>query len=84
MLVKILSENDRGGEIKRIKKSELRCISYNANVCFSVITGENVRGPFFQASKPIMEKKRRARINESPNELKTLILEAMRKDVSIA
>ncbi|KAK2566282.1 Transcription factor HES-1-A [Acropora cervicornis] len=35
-----------------------------------------------KASKPIMEKKRRARINESLNELKTLILEAMRKDNS--
>jgi len=35
----------------------------------------------FQASKPIMEKRRRARINESLNELKTLILEAMKKDV---
>lgn len=84
MLVKILSENERGGEIKRIKKSELRCITYNANVfAFTEITTENIRGPFFQASKPIMEKKRRARINESLNELKTLILEAMRKDVSI-
>lgn len=29
-----------------------------------------------------MEKKRRARINHCLNELKTLILEAMRKDVS--
>lgn len=35
-----------------------------------------------KASKPIMEKRRRARINESLNELKTLILEAMRKDNS--
>lgn len=53
-------------------------------LCFHCNTAENIRGPFFQASKPIMEKKRRARINESLNELKTLILEAMRKDVSIA
>lgn len=30
-----------------------------------------------------MEKRRRARINESLNELKKLILEAMRKDVSV-
>lgn len=30
-----------------------------------------------------MEKKRRARINHCLNELKTLILEAMKKDVSI-
>ena len=37
----------------------------------------------FQASKPIMEKRRRARINESLNELKALILEAVRKDVSL-
>lgn len=30
-----------------------------------------------------MEKRRRARINNSLNELKTLILDAMKKDVSI-
>lgn len=36
-----------------------------------------------QTNKPIMEKKRRARINHCLNELKTLILEAMKKDVSI-
>lgn len=33
--------------------------------------------------KPIMEKRRRARINHCLNEIKTLILEAMNKDVSI-
>lgn len=32
--------------------------------------------------KPIMEKRRRARINQCLNEIKTLILEAMKKDVS--
>lgn len=37
---------------------------------------------WFQSNKPIMEKKRRARINHCLNELKTLILEAMKKDVS--
>lgn len=36
-----------------------------------------------QSNKPIMEKKRRARINHCLNELKTLILEAMKKDVSV-
>lgn len=36
----------------------------------------------FQSNKPIMEKKRRARINNCLNELKNLLLEAMRKDVS--
>ena len=35
-----------------------------------------------QSSKPMMEKRRRARINQSLNELKALILEAMKKDVS--
>ncbi len=35
-----------------------------------------------QSNKPIMEKRRRARINHSLNELKTLILDAMKKDVS--
>lgn len=34
--------------------------------------------------KPIMEKRRRARINHCLNEIKTLILEAMNKDVSTA
>lgn len=36
----------------------------------------------FQSNKPIMEKRRRARINNCLNELKTLILDAMKKDVS--
>ncbi|XP_028833885.1 transcription factor HES-1-B-like isoform X3 [Denticeps clupeoides] len=35
-----------------------------------------------KSSKPIMEKRRRARINESLCQLKTLILEALRKDTS--
>ena len=38
---------------------------------------------FFQSSKPIMEKRRRARINESLGQLKTLILDALKKDVSL-
>jgi hypothetical protein len=38
---------------------------------------------FFQTHKPIMEKRRRARINHCLNEIKSLILEAMNKDVSI-
>lgn len=37
---------------------------------------------FFKAKKPLMEKMRRARINDSLNELKLLILEALNKDVS--
>ena len=36
----------------------------------------------FKSSKPIMEKRRRARINDSLGQLKTLILEALKKDVS--
>lgn len=36
-----------------------------------------------QSSKPIMEKRRRARINESLGQLKTLILDALKKDVSV-
>ncbi|XP_072831809.1 LOW QUALITY PROTEIN: transcription factor HES-4 [Vicugna pacos] len=35
-----------------------------------------------QSSKPVMEKRRRARINESLAQLKTLILDALRKDSS--
>lgn len=37
---------------------------------------------YLQSSKPIMEKRRRARINESLGQLKTLILDALKKDVS--
>ena len=36
----------------------------------------------FKSSKPIMEKRRRARINDSLGQLKTLNLEALKKDVS--
>ena len=36
----------------------------------------------FQAKKPLMEKLRRARINDSLNELKSLVLDALNKDVS--
>lgn len=36
-----------------------------------------------KATKPIMEKRRRARINNSLEQLKTLILQAHNKDVSI-
>lgn len=35
-----------------------------------------------QSNKPIMEKRRRARINNCLNELKALILDATKKDVS--
>ncbi|KAG8034210.1 hypothetical protein G9C98_001295 [Cotesia typhae] len=41
-------------------------------------TGENRR-----SNKPIMEKRRRARINNCLNDLKTLILDAMKKDVRL-
>lgn len=36
-----------------------------------------------QSNKPIMEKRRRARINNCLNELKALILDATKKDVSV-
>ena len=36
-----------------------------------------------QINKPLMERKRRARINESLNELKSLVLSGMKKDVSV-
>lgn len=35
---------------------------------------------WFQSNKPIMEKRRRARINNCLNELKNILLEAMKKD----
>uniref|UniRef100_A0A3P8RBY6 Hairy-related 9 n=1 Tax=Astatotilapia calliptera TaxID=8154 RepID=A0A3P8RBY6_ASTCA len=46
--------------------------------------GDSPQNFFFylQSSKPIMEKRRRARINESLGQLKTLILDALKKDSS--
>lgn len=38
---------------------------------------------FTQAKKPLIEKQRRRRINESLNELKVLVLQALSKDVSL-
>lgn len=48
-------------------------------------SSSSLTGPHFllQSNKPIMEKRRRARINNCLNDLKTLILDAMKKDVSI-
>jgi hairy and enhancer of split protein 1 len=43
---------------------------------------QDLFSPPLQSSKPIMEKRRRARINESLSQLKTLILDALKKDVS--
>jgi len=40
----------------------------------------DLHSSYFQSNKPIMEKKRRARINSCLNELKGILLEAMRKD----
>ena len=36
-----------------------------------------------QIKKPIIERRRRDRINESLNQLKALVLEALNKDVSV-
>ncbi|XP_063264295.1 transcription factor HES-1 isoform X1 [Prinia subflava] len=44
--------------------------------------GRRRLSPLLQSSKPIMEKRRRARINESLGQLKTLILDALKKDSS--
>ena len=38
---------------------------------------------FFQSKKPLMEKRRRQRINNCLQQLKSLVLQAMKKDVSI-
>ena len=37
---------------------------------------------YLQTAKPLMEKKRRARINASLTELKTLLLDVLKKEVS--
>ena len=36
----------------------------------------------WQSNKPLLEKKRRARINRSLEQLKSLVLDALKKDVS--
>lgn len=46
------------------------------------LLGNSVNDDRRKSSKPLMEKRRRARINQSLNELKNLILEAMKKDTS--
>ena len=51
--------------------------------CRSVLRKTVTVSLLFQSNKPIMEKRRRARINNCLNELKTLILDAMKKDVSM-
>jgi len=38
---------------------------------------------FFQINKPLMEKKRRERINNCLNQLKAFLMEATKKDVSL-
>lgn len=87
----ISSKNERRRKIKRSQKSKLESSFLRALIfltfegyCCIWLTNATIFSKFrLQASKPIMEKRRRARINESLNELKTLILEAMKKDVGV-
>jgi len=57
-----------------------------ANVSVEMVldgqAGNSIHHNRRKSSKPLMEKRRRARINQSLNELKNLILEAMKKDTS--
>ncbi|NXR38135.1 HES1 factor, partial [Zosterops hypoxanthus] len=62
--------------------SEHRKVFGGPRGCAGVLTGSAVPFPSLQSSKPIMEKRRRARINESLGQLKTLILDALKKDSS--
>lgn len=71
-----------------ISNFQFVCVRYSPNWSYAPCWFRNsnrkfVLSSFFQSNKPIMEKKRRARINHCLNELKTLILEAMKKDVSV-
>lgn len=87
----ISSKNERRSKIERSQKSKFEPFLLGTSMFLSLrmyscdwLTNATIFLKFrLQASKPIMEKRRRARINESLNELKTLILEAMKKDVSI-
>ena len=87
----ISGKNERRRKIERSQKSKLEPFLIGTLIFLSSrmyscewLTNATIFLKFrLQASKPIMEKRRRARINESLNELKTLILEAMKKDVSI-
>ncbi|KAL9959848.1 hypothetical protein ACROYT_G033209 [Oculina patagonica] len=47
-----------------------------------IASQRNAKKETKKSKKPLMEKMRRARINDSLNELKSLVLEAMKKDVS--
>lgn len=59
-----------------MSKTTMKCYRYQ------VLGTKLIAGIFhLQSNKPMMEKKRRARINHCLNELKTLILDAMKKDV---
>lgn len=59
----------------RMEQSEIKDTFSTVNLIFYFLF-------YLQSSKPIMEKRRRARINESLGQLKTLILDALKKDVS--
>lgn len=61
-------------------KSILKLICICHETLFEVVL--ILFAPKLQAKKPLMEKMRRARINDSLNELKTLVLESLNKDVS--
>ena len=64
--------------------SWLRYCSHSIFDCGSRSPWRSCCSPsIFQAKKPMMEKMRRARINDSLNELKTLVLQLLNKDVSI-
>lgn len=56
------------------------------HICFILQTTLTYQLCFLslKSSKPIMEKRRRARINDSLGQLKTLILDALKKDVGTA
>lgn len=60
-----------------VKNCSLKILSIFSN------QNKTLKSRLFQAKKPQMEKLRRARINESLNELKSLVLDAMKKDVRL-
>nr|AGS55439.1 hairy enhancer of split 5 [Platynereis dumerilii] len=53
-------------------------LSDSGDECRSNLSASEMR----KANKPLMEKRRRARINESLNMLKTLVLDALKRDTS--
>ena len=76
-----------GAKLDRKVSHDIFIFSFSSVFSFysEIISIRNFHSNFFrnfQTSKPLMEKRRRERINRCLEELKKILLEALRKDVS--